>query len=179
MAPTELFHANTKLVPFIVRRYRSACESRQDWEDMMQWGFLGLWKAASGGFDERKGAFTTYACRAISNECKMFIRRNEVVQRLEVVSLDAVPSEGNASAPKVPYVDRLAAPHRDPDFVMDFEAAFRGLPANQRRLLTANYMGYRNTELRHVAGSTSRCVNKVHVSRVKQAAQRAMRAAMQ
>lgn len=62
--PQALFAANAALVPWVIGRYFPALR-RDDREDAMQEGLLGLWKAASR-YDPLGGAkFQTYAVEYI------------------------------------------------------------------------------------------------------------------
>lgn len=66
------FEENMNLVPFTVHRYfpHLVCD-----EDAFQEGYIVLWKACVG-YVSSKGAFSTYAVRAISNAMRTYMRDN-------------------------------------------------------------------------------------------------------
>ena len=66
------FEENMNLVPFTIHRYFThlACD-----EDAFQEGYIVLWKACVG-YVPSKGAFSSYAVRAISNAMRTYMRDN-------------------------------------------------------------------------------------------------------
>ena len=74
----ELFEENQKLVYFVVNKY-------YDWlaedEDIIQEGFLGLYKA-SLTWDSSRSKFSTYATRCILNQIRHELRKRSRGRRL-------------------------------------------------------------------------------------------------
>lgn len=66
------FEENMKLVPFTLHKYFP--EMAFD-EDAMQEGYLALWKACQG-YKPGKGAFSTYAVRAIKNRMMNYLQES-------------------------------------------------------------------------------------------------------
>lgn len=66
------FEENMKLVPFTINKYFP--ELSFD-EDAMQVGYLALWKACQG-YKPGKGAFATYAVRAIKNRMMNYLQES-------------------------------------------------------------------------------------------------------
>lgn len=86
-ARQELFHHNMRLVFFIASRYQNA---GLDWDDLLQYGAIGLWHA-TGIFDiERHTRFSTHATwwirqaltRGLANDVRLIRVPAHVGQRL-------------------------------------------------------------------------------------------------
>lgn len=80
-ARNELIRHNLRLVKWIGRRYTENAE----WEDLMQTGTLGLVKAINSFKPAFKKRITTYASRCIENEIRMYIRKNQRIQKHETL----------------------------------------------------------------------------------------------
>lgn len=87
--PKELFEENMKLVYYIARRYKTKSNALY-FEDYVQEGMLGLWRA-SNTYDSSKGyTFATYASTCITNNILMYFRKfNRPIYR-HLVSYDTV-----------------------------------------------------------------------------------------
>lgn len=88
MTPMDRFYENEKLVYHVVNRMFPTFVGN---EDVIQEGYLGLWKACDT-YDESKGTqFSTYACQVIVNDIRMYLRKilktNDILRDAE--SLDA------------------------------------------------------------------------------------------
>lgn len=94
--PNSLYLDNQKLVPYLLNKYFPLYS--QD-EDMLQRGYIGLWKA-SESYDEQKGVkFTAYAGKVIMNEMRMELRHKlrALKHGFSFVSIDvAASSSGEA-----------------------------------------------------------------------------------
>ena len=80
----RLIEDNMNLVYFIINKYYPTFIHD---EDIVQYGMLGLCKAAEK-WDETKSKFSTFASHAILNEIKMEFRRRS--KQLETVSLSKI-----------------------------------------------------------------------------------------
>ena len=80
----QLVEDNLGLVVHIARRYRSPHFSL---DDLISIGLIGLIKATRTYRPDQGALFSTYACRCITNEILMFLRKNK--KHLEAFSLDA------------------------------------------------------------------------------------------
>jgi RNA polymerase sporulation-specific sigma factor len=73
VTPNELFEKNRKLVFYVI--YKKVTRTG-DFEDMLQSGFMGLWKACNN-YDEKSGSnFSSYAIPLIIGEVKNPTREN-------------------------------------------------------------------------------------------------------
>jgi RNA polymerase sigma factor (sigma-70 family) len=95
MTPEQRFEENMCLVGFVYQRKFHEYSAYQ--EDLIQEGFLGLWKACLN-FDESRGIqFSTYAYTAIERTMMAYIDKF-ILKHSSVVSLNSViaeDSEGN------------------------------------------------------------------------------------
>lgn len=81
----RLYGDNEKLVFFILNKYFPALAFD---EDAAQEGRIGLWNACQH-YDPGKGAFSTYATRAIRNAVAMSLRAEKRRSKLPTISLSA------------------------------------------------------------------------------------------
>ena len=82
----RLYEENEKLVFFIMHKYFPALAFD---DDAAQEGRIGLWNACRC-YDSGKGAFSTYAGRAIRNAVAMSLRAENRRSKLPTVSLNSV-----------------------------------------------------------------------------------------
>ncbi len=89
-----LIEHNLRLVAHVVKKYYA---SREDQDDLVSIGTIGLIKAVSTFKPDRNIRFATYACRCIENEILMYFRtlrkQNQEVSLSEPIDND---SDGNA-----------------------------------------------------------------------------------
>ncbi len=84
----EMFEKNRNLVYFFVNKHYPKC--RND-EDVIQTGFLGLWKACQN-FDKSRGIkFSAFATKCILNEIGMLMKMQN--KHIEVISLEDLSVE--------------------------------------------------------------------------------------
>ncbi len=87
------FDSNTQLVYFVFNENYQ--DYREHEEDLIQEGFMGLWKACQT-FDASRGTkFSTYAVKVIKNEMGMYLRR--MARHSSNLSLDnfiGMPEDG-------------------------------------------------------------------------------------
>lgn len=82
MTPEELFEQNQKLIFFVLWKEFPRFVNDEDWQQIAG---IGLWKACRG-YDESKGAFSSYAYQAIANSIRLEIRARK--NDIPTVSLD-------------------------------------------------------------------------------------------
>ena len=85
----RLYEDNEKLVFFILNKYFPTLAFD---DDAAQEGRIGLWSACQR-YDSGKGAFSTYAGRAIRNAIAMSLRAENRRSKLPTISLSAVVGE--------------------------------------------------------------------------------------
>ncbi len=71
MSKEERFEQNQKLVYFVINTHFAAIKDQR--EDLIQVGMMGLWKACLK-YEDNKSRFSTFAIRCIKNEVLMYIR---------------------------------------------------------------------------------------------------------
>ena len=76
MDKETVFNENLNLVPHTIKKALNISINEFDFEDIMQEGYIALWKCIDK-FDESKGyAFTTYACACIKNHLISYLGSN-------------------------------------------------------------------------------------------------------
>lgn len=79
-----IFDDNVKLVPFVYNKHFKWASAYGLTDDLLQEGYIGLWKATIL-FDETKGyAFSTFAIRCIKNEMMLFLRKTKNERDCEI-----------------------------------------------------------------------------------------------
>lgn len=74
MSKEELFEKHKGLVPYMIKKYYPNAIRSNEFEDYIQVGYIGLWKAVNE-FDESLGfKFSTYACPKILGEIGRYVR---------------------------------------------------------------------------------------------------------
>lgn len=111
--PEVLFKENTRLVHFIALRYKTSANAPY-YEDYLQEGMLGLWRACKT-FDESKGyKFATYASRCVINQILMYFRKNNRHTSKNVISYDSTIINSNGDT--APLKEFLPDPHSLEEF---------------------------------------------------------------
>lgn len=80
----KVFMENQKIVYFTFNKYYSSFW--RDKEDLLQEGFLGLWKCIDK-FDASKGEFSTFATTAVKNAMALWLRKDKRGEN-KVVSIE-------------------------------------------------------------------------------------------
>ena len=88
MTPEERFEQNTKLVPFVFRKYFISNQNHK--EDLISEGYLCLWKSCCN-YDESIGSFCTYACSQIFFGMRNYLNRQ--IYPYNDISLDDIQVE--------------------------------------------------------------------------------------
>lgn len=121
----DMFEQNMRLVHWVVGRYfPSYCLD----DDVIQEGYIGLWKACKA-FNPERGAFATYAVPCILNNIRMHFRRQSKAELLCTVSIDAeVPGQDGIS-----FAEFIEDPRGTPEYaegkVWQFIAGLQGIEA--------------------------------------------------
>lgn len=85
------FEENKNLVYTVYKQYFSTLDYLKD--DILQCGFLGLWKACLKFDDKREIAFSSFAIKCIKNEILMFLRTE--LKHKNVISLNLKNENGD------------------------------------------------------------------------------------
>lgn len=109
MNKEELFNENLKLVPYTMKNLLHLSINEFDFEDIMQEGYIGLWKAIQT-FDESKGfEFSSYACSCIRNHLIAYLNSNgrKTARKLyeEGRSLNSTISTGEEGVPFENFIE--------------------------------------------------------------------------
>lgn len=75
-AETELVYTNIALVKLVVNKYFWS-NSKEEYEDLVSAGTIGLIKAVRSFDPNNRATFSTYATKCISNEVCMFLRKQK------------------------------------------------------------------------------------------------------
>lgn len=88
----ELVLQNMGLVYHLAKKINIA---QNDYEDIISIGTIGLIKAAAT-YDKKKAVFSTYACRCIENEFKMYFRKaNKYANDISLEEPIGIDNDGN------------------------------------------------------------------------------------
>lgn len=122
MTPDQLFENNIGLVYYVAKRYASIyLENPNIRDDMIQEGFLALWRACQL-FDESKGnSFSTYATTSIRNKMVCFAVRY-LKRQSTLVSLED-PINTDEKEPLV-YKDIIADEQSDVQDIITHDQIF-------------------------------------------------------
>jgi len=105
-ARERLIEHNLRLVAHVVKKYYAA---REDQDDLISIGTIGLIKAVSTYDPEKKIRLATYACRCIENEILMYFRAQRK-QSQEVSLSEPIDSDGDGNS--ISLLDVIACDDR-------------------------------------------------------------------
>ena len=105
-ARERLIEHNLRLVAHVVKKYYAA---REDQDDLISIGTIGLIKAVSTYDPEKKIRLATYACRCIENEILMYFRAQRK-QSQEVSLSEPIDSDGDGTS--ISLLDVIACDDR-------------------------------------------------------------------
>lgn len=154
----ELFEENQKLVYFVVNKY-------YDWlaedEDIIQEGFLGLYKA-SLTWNSSKSKFSTYATRCILNQIRHELRRRSRSHIYDEISLNTVVHKDES---EITLKDILPDPKDhigEVEFMVDLRDKFHKLTKKEKYVLFMLIDGYSQQDV-----ATEMNCTRANVSRIK------------
>lgn len=142
----QLIEENMNLVHFVINRYYPNLVGD---EDLVQWGMVGLCRAAET-WDEGRSAFSTYATSCILHEFYKEFKRRCKLNDVWSLNYPIRNEDGNT-------VDSgdLVVGDEDVDFV-DFEPFFKQLSPIEQRIIKYKQIGFTATEIaEHLGCSTS------------------------
>lgn len=122
-ARNKLIEHNLRLVAHIVKKYDS---SREDVDDLISIGSIGLIKGIDSFSLEKGTKITTYCARCIENEILMYFRSNKKYNKN--ISIDdpiGFDKDGN----EITFIDILRTPK--PDFIEDIDRKDKLVLLNQ------------------------------------------------
>ena len=93
-ARDRLISHNLRLVAHVVKKYYAA---REDQDDLVSIGTIGLMKAVSTFHADKKTRLATYACRCIENEILMYFRAQRKNAR-EISLSEPIDSDGDGGS---------------------------------------------------------------------------------
>ena len=103
MDKNDLFDSNKKLVYYVYNKYFDEVQSNKlIKEDLIQEGFLALWRACST-YAEGRSAFCTYATRAIYNSMLVYAKRKHFNKVCKNISIDAILSNKDEESDWIDY----------------------------------------------------------------------------
>lgn len=155
MSPEQLFTENQKLVPFVYRKYytyfRTMCPEYMA-EDLLQEGYLELWRLCQNFNPDLGNQFSTYAVPCIKGAMTKFVRKNAFVIRLprsiwesgkriefNVLSLSSVAQKGEMNN----MIEEVIPGKEDeyPNLTLDLIDDFLKTLTNERdRAIMAEYL---------------------------------------
>ena len=103
MTREELFEQNQKLVPHIICHELRLNEKEFDYEDLMQEGYLALYKAASKFQEGRGTTFATYAYTCVRNSLLDYIRETILLTYEKQENQEHDDDMDMLSEPESPY----------------------------------------------------------------------------
>lgn len=157
------------LVHMQVKRCYESYKELQEYDDILQAGYLGLCKAANA-FDETRGIkFSTYACRYISGEIlnlvyrdtKHFTRTREGYMRIFSDSLNEIVSvESDTPTEKIEFLEDKGLLFEEMEIRNLIESA--KLTEKQQKYISMHYyLGIKQCDIAEEVGIVPLSVNRV------------------
>lgn len=149
----KLFHENIKLVYFVLRRKFPSLAHDQD---LVQEGFIGLWKACLG-YDGREGVkFSSFAIPCIRNTILAELRRRR--RTPSAVSIDAPLGDDDSDFSLVDtLVDQKSSAFEDDVFADEF---MQHLSERDRRLIALRSEGLTQKDVGAAMGISQTMVSR-------------------
>lgn len=148
---------NEKLVYYVIHRFFSDFQGD---EDIIQTGFIGLWKACIS-YDGFKAKFSTYAVRCIMNEIRAELRHRAKLWKFgDVASLDEpVYFDKNGNAVTLAHL--VPDSHNDYQ-VVDYDLSFLNNKLSERDIAVfkLSIYGFTATEIANMFGYTKAWASK-------------------
>ena len=146
----KLFEDNKGLVFYLFKKFKQKIPSllKNDTDDIIQEGLVGLWQAAER-FDESKGVkFATFATKYIEGYMRMYVGNETGMRKRteppEIVSLD-VPSG------KTTWLECIPAPEtEDVSWILESDQ----LNDFQKAVARMTYEGYSQREIEQALGKS-------------------------
>lgn len=174
---TVRFEDHIKLVYFIANKYDIKPPAEK--EDLVQEGFIGLWKAVQTFKPEKNYRFATYASRCIYNEINMYLRKLKKQKDIPIIDQPLPQSDGteeNATNGDL----MLGTESTNPVYnviakdivkrVFDYNTGRKLSPhVLEREKIYFEYLlkGYRQVDIQKIVGTSQRnCSN--HHSRIRE-----------
>jgi RNA polymerase sigma factor (sigma-70 family) len=159
MDPQALFDRNMSLVPFIYSK--KFYEYTDHKEDLIQEGYMALWRSCLN-FDELKGfKFSTYACTSIYRKMLEYTQLN-IQKHSGVVSIDSVIAE-DGEGNELYIKDTLSNNREDFNRYAIQEALLR-VSERDRSIVCKLMEGYTQNQIAEMhnisQASVSRCLHK-------------------
>lgn len=152
MTAEEMFEANMPLAVFVLRKYRRGYD-----EDDLQEAYIGLWRAVQT-WDERRGAFSSFAAKVIRNHlahrdilASMPKRRSE----REKVSLVMTDKRGDEVVYEIPDRTDMEADASVSEF---WRRAENELNEREYAIVKARAEGWTMDEIGEMYGVTKQAV---------------------
>ena len=142
----QLIEDNMNLVYFLIHRYYPTYITD---EDIVQWGMVGLCKAADS-WDESKSTFSTFASKAILNEIGMEFKRRK--KQIKALSLDYPMGEE-----EVTFGDLLVG-ESDVQYI-DIDDFYDQLTPRERECFDLLKLGMKPVEIGRTLGLSRQNVN--------------------
>ena len=149
---------NEKLVYYTIHRF---FPDFQGDEDVVQAGFIGLWKACIS-YDDSRNKFSTYAVRCIMNEIRVELRHRAKLWKFgDIASLDEpVYFDKNGSAVTLAHL----VPDSHNDYhVVDYDLSFLNNKLSERDVIVfkLSIYGFTATEIANMFGYTKAWASKI------------------
>lgn len=99
-----LIKENEKLVYNFIKRYN--IKNKEEYEDILQCGRLGLYKAALN-FDTKYNNFCTFASRCILNEINMYFRLEKKCNPVNIMSIESAIYNNGKDDKEIKIIDTI------------------------------------------------------------------------
>lgn len=165
--PQELFNENTRLVHFIVLKFRNSRDPH--YEDLISEGMIGLWKACNT-YDSSKSTFATYAGRCITNEILMYMRKLRKPILLHTVSYDTLLM--NDKEDTVRLEEFLSDPRSSDDYdrvdaTLSLQGCFSCLTEKERIVIyRMYYLDEKQADIAKIIGASQSYVSRLAKSAI-------------
>lgn len=162
MDPNKRFEENMPLVGFIFQKHFKSCEHTQYHDDMMQEGYIALWRCCCQ-FNESLGfQFSTYAGNSIRHAMQSYLMK-EAKATGKILSIDTVIAEDGEGG-EICIVDTLFVLPEDRSIenLVEFCLGLMGdLDRQVVRVLMEHHTQQETAEICNISqASVSRCLAK-------------------
>lgn len=155
---TKRFEANMSLVPFVMNRRFYGYYKYE--EDLLQEGYLALWRCCLNYDESRNIQFTTYAVTSIFHQMLNYVQRT-IHKHIGVMSLEDVIAD-NHEGSELLLIETLSSPESFTKY--GIEECLKKLSGKEQQIIQGIMVGYNQNEIADDLGvsqaTVSRCLKK-------------------
>ena len=164
----KLFNENSKLVHYVLNKSFQGKETYipgYQYDDIVQVGNIGLWRACLTFNSNKNTKFSTYAYHLIRQEILLAIRKSKQDKILnQSVSLDTIMCNEDNNSTTIPYLDTISAEFERDISLLDLKNYIYSKSNNIRTLNIINSYVFENMTQRAIGRKYG--YSQPHISRI-------------